>query len=102
MAEPAPRKPPKETEMAVKDADAIHRARVLKGWSQRQLAALCDCTHTAIHNLETGKTVNTALARDLARNLDLPLEAVFEDPSAIVVHDGENRSVSMLAAGVPQ
>lgn len=96
---PRGRGPRKESDMRVADPDALHRARQLKGWSQRQLAALCRCTHTTIHLVETGKAprVRTDLARDLARNLDLRLEVVFEDPSHIVAPQHANRAISILA-----
>lgn len=65
--------------MKVKDREAIARARKRKGYSQRNLAALCGCTQAAISAIETGQMPNTSkpLANALARWLDRDVEELF-------------------------
>lgn len=44
----------REVWMRVKDPESLIHARKRKGYSQRNLAALCGCTQAAISALETG------------------------------------------------
>jgi transcriptional regulator with XRE-family HTH domain len=54
---------------------------MLKKWSQRQLAALCNRSQNAIHLLETGQsdTIGEEFAMALTRELGLTLDKVFVD-----------------------
>jgi hypothetical protein len=67
--------------MRVLDPGAIFIARVSKGWTQRQLGAVCrpPRCQQSIQQLETGQvaTVEPGVARSLADNLDLELKEVF-------------------------
>lgn len=107
MATPAPlrapaRLPRKEVQMRVKDPAPIRRGRLLKGWTQRQLAVLCNKSQNAVHLLESGKstTIGEEFALCLFRNLQLgkefglKLEDVFEDVPVTAVTDVLNDSCS--------
>lgn len=80
--------------MRVKDPTPFRRGRMLKGWTQRQLAVLCNRSQNAIHLLESGQsnTVGEDFAMSLFRELqlgkypfNLRLEDVFEDIPASVM-----------------
>lgn len=81
------RLPREERLMRVKDPTPLERCRILKGWSQRQVATLCGRSQNAYHLLESGKskTIGQEFALDLFRNLEinrllgLTLQDVFED-----------------------
>lgn len=77
----------REAWMRVKDPAAIRRARKARGFSQRDLAALCKCTQAAISALETGtmKTCSADLAKIICRRVERDLEDLFIDPAAEVV-----------------
>lgn len=74
----------REAWMRVKDPAAIRRARKARGFSQRDLAALCKCTQAAISALETGtmKTCSADLAKIICRRVERDLEDLFIDPKA--------------------
>ena len=81
--------------MRVREAAALRRRRERLGLTQRELAFLArPCSQTTIHLLETHKmtTLTEELAMRIARRLDLPLEALFEDrgprptPSSAIDH----------------
>lgn len=65
--------------MKVIDPDRLIRARKRQNYSQRNLAALCDCTQAAISALETGtmKGCSEMLAKQLAKWLDRDVEELF-------------------------
>ena len=73
----------REAWMRVKDPLAIRRARKARGFSQRDLAALCKCTQAAISALETGsmKSCSEDLARIICRRVERDLEDLFIDPT---------------------
>lgn len=73
----------REAWMRVKDPAAIRRARKARGFSQRDLAALCKCTQAAISALETGtmKTCSADLAKIICRRVERDLEDLFIDPA---------------------
>lgn len=70
--------------MKVIDKDRIAKARRRAGYTQYQLAALCQCTQAAISGLETGhmKRCSEDLAKAVAKWVDRDVEELFE------AHDG--------------
>lgn len=66
--------------MRPKDREAMKRARLRAGYTQRNLAALCECTQAAISGLETGAMLNCTedLARVICKWLDRDMEDLFE------------------------
>ena len=66
--------------MKVKDPEAIRRWRKRAGFTQTDLAALCRCSQTTVHLLETGKlmAITEELALTVARRLNVPWEDLFE------------------------
>lgn len=74
--------------MKVINRDAIARARKRQGYSQRNLAALCECTQATISAIETGAMPNTSkpLALVLARWLDRDVEELFVEMSTSLDH----------------
>lgn len=87
--------------MQVLDFAAIRRARQVKRWTQRELAAICGKTQTAVYRLEKGPkpgkvlTIKEPFALDLTRLLELDLDKVFGDipesaRSAAATHDTES------------
>lgn len=92
----------REAWMRVKDPAAIRRARKARGFSQRDLAALCKCTQAAISALETGtmKTCSADLAKIICRRVERDLEDLFVDPATEVVSDVTNAPRSAGAKAV--
>ena len=75
--------------MRVREGAALRRRRERLGLSQRELAFLArPCSQTTIYLLETRKmtTLTEELARRIARRLDVPLEALFEDRASVPLH----------------
>lgn len=66
--------------MRPKDREAMKRARIRAGYTQRNLAALCSCTQAAISGLETGAQLNASedLAKQICKWLDRDMEDLFE------------------------
>lgn len=57
----------------------IRLQRVIKGYSQEQLAKLADVSRQTINALEAAKYVpSTVLALKLSRILEKPVESLFE------------------------
>jgi putative transcriptional regulator len=72
--------------MRVREGAALRRRRERLGLTQRELAFLArPCSQTTIHLLETRKmtTLTEELAMRIARRLDVPLEALFEDRTGV-------------------
>ncbi|MEJ6544531.1 helix-turn-helix transcriptional regulator [Brachybacterium paraconglomeratum] len=92
----------REAWMLVKDPAAIRRARKARGFSQRDLAALCKCTQAAISALETGtmKSCSADLAKILCRRVERDLEDLFIDPKveAVPMMTSGTRTVSPAKA----
>lgn len=68
--------------MKVRDAAALRRRREHCGLTQRELAFLArPCSQTTIYLLENRRmtTLTPALARRIARRLDVAPEVLFED-----------------------
>jgi transcriptional regulator with XRE-family HTH domain len=68
--------------MRVREGAALRRRRERLGLTQRELAFLArPCSQTTIYLLETRKmtTLTEELAVRIARRLDVPVEALFED-----------------------
>ena len=65
--------------MRVKDPESLIRARKRKGYSQRNLAALCGCTQAAISALETGtmRGCSEPLAKVISKWVDRDVEELF-------------------------
>lgn len=84
---PGVRRARKDRWMRVLDPDRLRRARLFKGWSQRQLAAVCNRSQNAIHLVESGEMhrIEEGFAMAWARELGLPPEEVFGDPPGSVV-----------------
>lgn len=85
---PGVRRARKDRWMRVVDPDRLRRARLYKGWSQRQLAALCHRSQTAIYLVESGSTdtIREDFAMTWAREVDVPPGEVFGDlPGAVVL-----------------
>ena len=74
--------------MRPKDREAMKRARVRAGYTQRNLAALCECTQAAISGLETGAMLNCTedLAKAICKWLDRDMEDLFEKRVGSRVH----------------
>lgn len=66
-------------------ARLIKSQRRNKGFTQRNLADLCNRQHTTIYLLEKGelKNVRRDLAERLAKWLELPMEVLFEERDAL-------------------
>ncbi len=81
--------------MRVIDPERIARARRRRGYTQRNLAALANCTQAAISGLETGtmRGCSDDLARTIAKWLELDVEDLFE------AHAGSRVGRVMNAAG---
>lgn len=92
----------REAWMRVKDPAAIRRARRARGFSQRDLAALCKCTQAAISALETGtmKTCSADLAKVICRRVERDLEDLFIDPRAEVLPAMTNAPRSTIERAV--
>ena len=82
--------------MKVINREAIARARKRQGYSQRNLAALCECTQAAISAIETGAMENTSkpLALSLAKWLDRDVEELFTEMSTSLDHRVTNAAGS--------
>lgn len=78
--------------MKVIDPDRLIRARKRQKYSQRNLAALCDCTQAAISALETGtmKGCSEPLAKQLAKWLDRDVEELFSRHESVRVQSVTN------------
>lgn len=74
--------------MRVIDTDRLIRARKRKGYSQRNLAGLANCTQATICALETGKMPGCSedLARTLSKWLDRDMEELFSRHETSRVH----------------
>lgn len=70
--------------MKVRDGQAIRRCRLMKHYTQRDMASLCNCSQNAIHLIESGKmtTLSESLAIEIARRLEVPWENLFEPREA--------------------
>lgn len=83
------RRPPspitREVWMHVKDNARLRRRRRDKGFSQKQLAALVDCTQQYISLLESGNDADCSekIAERISRWLDVDLEDFFEERSVV-------------------
>lgn len=73
----------REVWMFVKDHEKLRRRRRDKGFSQKQLAALVDCTQQYISLLESGNDSDCSekIAERICRWLDVELEDYFEERS---------------------
>lgn len=71
--------------MYVNDAPKLRRRRKDKGFSQKQLAALVDCTQQYISLLENGTDSDCSekIAERICRWLDIDLEDYFEERSVV-------------------
>lgn len=71
--------------MYVKDSAKIRRRRKDKGFSQKQLAALVECTQQYISLLESGTDSDCSerIAERICRWLDIDLEDYFEERSIV-------------------
>lgn len=71
--------------MYVIDPAKLRRRRKDKGFSQKQLAALVDCTQQYISLLESGvdSDCSEKIAERLCRWLDIDLEDYFEERSVV-------------------
>ena len=68
--------------MRVREGAALRRRRERLGLTQRELAFLArPCSQTTIYLLETRKmtTLTEELAMRIARRLDVPVAALFDD-----------------------
>lgn len=67
--------------MRVIAPEKIRRARMLRGWTQRTLARVCDRSQQTIHQVENGLRASIAedLAIALCRELGLNAGDVFAD-----------------------
>ena len=74
-------------DMQVLDPDGLRRGRKVKGWTQRQMGALCRVSQTTIWKIETRRfdRVAESVAMAWARNLELDWEKFFVDPTAVPV-----------------
>jgi transcriptional regulator with XRE-family HTH domain len=75
----------REVWMHVKDNARLRRRRRDKGFSQKQLAGLVDCTQQYISLLESGNDTDCSekIAERLCRWLDVDLEDFFEERSIV-------------------
>lgn len=76
------RRPPiREVWMQVKDPSRLRRRRRDKGFSQKQLASLVDCTQQYISLLESGNDLDCSekIAERISKWLDVDLEDYFEE-----------------------
>lgn len=66
--------------MHVKDPDKLRRRRRDRGFSQKQLASLVDCTQQYVSLLEKGTDTDCSerIAERICRWLDVPLEDFFD------------------------
>lgn len=66
--------------MKLRDPLALRRWRKRAGYTQSELGALCKCSQTTIHLLESGKllAITEDLALTIARRLGVPWEDLFE------------------------
>lgn len=71
--------------MYVNDPAKLRRRRKDKGFSQKQLAALVDCTQQYISLLENGTDSDCSerIAERICRWLDIDLEDYFEERSVL-------------------
>jgi transcriptional regulator with XRE-family HTH domain len=71
--------------MRVKDPEKLRRRRKDKGFSQKQLAGLVDCTQQYVSLLESGVDTDCSekIAERLTRWLDVTLEDYF-DPHVVI------------------
>lgn len=80
-----------------KGPDVLATWMVFRGMTVRRLAALVGTSPATIGKLRSGntRTVNPALARKIARELDAPQDEIFESVSSIVQRERPNiRSAS--------
>jgi putative transcriptional regulator len=82
--------------MRVREGAALRRRRERLGLTQRELAFLArPCSQTTIYLLETRKmtTLTEELAVRIARRLDVPVDALFEDrqPLSMAVSATDHR-----------
>lgn len=81
--------------MKVKEPPILAKARIRKGYSQYDLAALCKCSQAAISGLETGNMPSCSedLAKAVAKWLDRDVDELFTR------HDGSRVARVTNAAG---
>ena len=74
--------------MQVRDPELLRRARERRGYTQRDLAALCRCSQGAISSIERGRLsrITEDLGREIARRLDRDVEDLFDTKHVSTVH----------------
>lgn len=74
-----------EVWMYVKDPGKLRRRRKAKGFSQKQLASLVDCTQQYISLIEAGvdRDVSEKIGTRIARWLDCDLEDLFDERTVV-------------------
>ncbi|MEE3126372.1 MAG: helix-turn-helix transcriptional regulator [Actinomycetota bacterium] len=93
----------REVWMDVRERGTLKRARIRAGYTQYDLAALCNCTQAAISALETGAMTRCSedLATAIAKWLDRDVEELFVRHADSRAHRMTNAAHSMRRVTAP-